>query len=181
MERDGQAFPGVQIPAEVVDRLAGYRVVILGETHHLREHWALVPELVGALRDDGFGQLLIEAPNMAAWLFDDYVMGGLLLPDYVPPTFWRVRLDPVRELNQTLPPEERIHVYGIDVNEDHYGGADAFRDHLELVRGFLGDAPMIDDFLQTDYDSQQAQTQAVDRLLAELEEERVSLADAWGA
>ncbi len=40
---------------------------ILGETHHLREHWEFAAALMSELYDDGFRQLLIEAPHMASW------------------------------------------------------------------------------------------------------------------
>jgi hypothetical protein len=48
VERDGIPFDGSSIPGEVVDLLAGNKVVLLGETHHLREHWAFVADLLGS-------------------------------------------------------------------------------------------------------------------------------------
>lgn len=36
IERDGVAFDGTRLPDAVLDRLAANRVVVLGETHHLR-------------------------------------------------------------------------------------------------------------------------------------------------
>lgn len=98
IERDGVPFDGASIPGGVLDRLAANRVVLLGETHHLREHWAFVADLLGELHTHGFRELLIESPQMAAWLLDDYVQGGLLAP------LLRTAAVGARALNDTLPP-----------------------------------------------------------------------------
>jgi erythromycin esterase-like protein len=140
IERDGVAFSGETIPEEVVDRLAMNRVIVLGETHHLREHWAFVAALLRDLHARGFRQLLFEAPHMADWLFDDYVTGGELEPNWEPPKFYLSRLAAIREFNDTLPPGERIHVRAIDVNEEHYGGANGFRSMLTLAAKHLPEA-----------------------------------------
>ena len=85
VERDGVVFDIPSIPSGVRDVLAEQRVVLLGETHHLREHWAFVATLMGDLHDNGFRQLLIEAPHMAGWLLDDYVQGGPMVPEWEAP------------------------------------------------------------------------------------------------
>ncbi|MDH4045994.1 MAG: ChaN family lipoprotein, partial [Gemmatimonadota bacterium] len=59
VERDGVAFTGQAIPDPVLDRLAANRVVLLGETHHLREHYEFVAALLRALHARGFRQLLV--------------------------------------------------------------------------------------------------------------------------
>lgn len=46
VERDSIGFNGNTIPDPILDRLAANQVVVLGETHHLREHWALVAALL---------------------------------------------------------------------------------------------------------------------------------------
>ncbi|MDH3398964.1 MAG: hypothetical protein OEM81_14200, partial [Acidimicrobiia bacterium] len=58
LTRDGVVFDREMIPTGVLSRLADNRVVLLGETHHLREHWAFVARLMSDLHDDGFRQLL---------------------------------------------------------------------------------------------------------------------------
>jgi hypothetical protein len=184
VERDGVPFDGLSIPDVVVDRLGEHKVVLLGETHHLREHWAVVAELLSELHDDGFRLLLIESAQMAGWLWDDYVQDGGLAPDWwEPPPFWERRLAPIRAFNETLPPAERIHVRGIDVNEDWSGGARDF----ETILGWVGDRMPtrgpIDTFSELDYAlaPSDEQTDTIEALLAALEEDRLSLVAAWGA
>lgn len=63
VERDGVAFDDSSIPGEVINRLAGNEVVLLGETHHLREHWAFVADLMEGLHESGFRLLFLEAPH----------------------------------------------------------------------------------------------------------------------
>src|SRR5210317_168515 len=101
VERDGIPFDGSSIHGEVVDLLAGNKVVLLGETHHLREHWAFVADLLGELHSRGFRQLLIEAPQMVGWLLDDYVQGGSFVPEWEPPPFYERKLSAIRTYNET--------------------------------------------------------------------------------
>jgi hypothetical protein len=184
IERDGVAFDRLSIPDEVIDRLAEHEVVLLGETHHLREHWAFVAELLSELHDDGFRLLLIENAQMANWIWDDYVQGGGLAPDWwEPPPFWERRLSAVRALNETLPPEQRIHVRGIDVNEDWNGGARDFETLLGWVADRLPTRGPIDTFLGHGYAlaAPDEQTEAVETLLTAIEADRASLIESWGA
>ena len=183
VERDGVAFDSSSIPDEVLDQLAEHRVVLLGETHHLREHWAFVATLVSDLHDDGFRQLLIEAPQMAGWLLDDYVQGGLLVPEWEAPPFYERRLAPIRAFNETLAPDERIHVRGIDANEEWYGGAGDFHLLLGWMVERLPTPGAVDASLGGDYPSAApaAQTEAAKTLLEALERDRVDLIELWGA
>jgi len=183
VERDGVAFEGAMIPAEILVRLAENRVVLLGETHHLREHWAFVAELLSELHDDGFRQLLIEAPQMVGWLLDDYVQGGLFAPEWEPPPFYEWRLSAIRAFNENLAPDERIHVRGIDVNEEWYGGAGSFQSLLEWPVEQLPTPGPVDVSLRADYAgaTPEAQTEAIEGLLASLEADRSTLVESWGA
>jgi hypothetical protein len=182
VEREGIPFDGSAIPADVVSEFAESEVVLLGETHHLREHWAFVADLTRELHPHGFRQLLIEAPQMAGWLFDDYVQGGLLAPDWQPSAFWESRLSGIAAVNHSLSPDERIHVRGIDANEQWYGGADAFRSLLGYRVGLLPEAG-VDLGVTAEYatSTPEAQTAAVDALLTSLAADRSALAEAWGA
>jgi hypothetical protein len=179
-ERDGVAFDEETIPAEVLDRLALNQVVVLGETHHLREHWAFVATVLQDLHSRGFRQLLFEAPHMADWLFDDYVTGGEIEPRWSPPGFYEKRLAAIREFNLTLPPEERIHVRAIDVNEEHHGGAQAFRSQLVKAARHLPDSDVIDEFMKVNVTQHTAEVEAIESLLTALEDQRDSLIDSWG-
>jgi len=182
VERDGIAFNEASIPEAVLDRLAEHDVVLLGETHHLREHWALVAALASDLHDRGFRQLLIEAPHMASWLLDDYVQGSPLAPEWEVPPFYERRLSAIRMLNETLPRGDRVHVRGIDANEEWYGGARDFHLLFGWVVDLLPGSGPLDPFLGMDYAqaSASAKTQAVEAALRSLEADRVSLRGAWG-
>ena len=183
IEADAVVFEDNTVPGPVVDRLAENRVVLLGETHHLREHWAFVAELMSELDDDGFRQLLVETPQMNDWLIDDYVRGGELAPDWVPPPFFDRRFTAIREINAALPAEQQIHVRSIDANEDFAGGATAFVSlFYSLVRA-LPETGGLDLTLPVDYPSRspEAQHQAIEKLSATLGDNRSRLGDTWGA
>lgn len=64
VSRDGVGYSGSALPEEMLARLASNEVVVLGETHHLREHWEFVAALMGELHKRGFRQLLVERPHM---------------------------------------------------------------------------------------------------------------------
>lgn len=182
VERDGIAFTDPDIPDGFLERLAPHRVVVLGETHHLREHYEFVGRLLGALHARGFHQLLVEWPHMADWVLEDYVNGGRLEPSWVPPlTLGAPMFAAIRDFNDTLPEAERIHVHAIDVNLDEYGGAAAFRNLLGAVTTHLTSPGPLTDFLGADYDKPAAQTAAVQTLLASLEADHVSLVGSWGS
>ena len=182
VERDGVAFDSSSVPDGVLRRLSEYKVVLLGETHHLREHWAFVATLMSDLHDDGFRQLLIEAPQMAGWLLDDYVQGGPLFPEWEAPPFYERRLSAIRAFNETLAPSERLHVRGIDANEEWYGGASDF----QLLFGWLIDrlppSEEVDVSLGEDYATATpaAQIEAIEALLISLEADRSNLVESWG-
>lgn len=52
--RDSVSFVDQMIPAEVLDWMAANRVIVLGETHHLREHWDFTATVLGELHERGF-------------------------------------------------------------------------------------------------------------------------------
>jgi hypothetical protein len=183
VQRDAVVFGVSSIPDAVLDLFDDYQVVLLGETHHLREHWAFVAELLGDLHEDGFRQVLIEAPHMAGWQFDDYVQGGLIAPEWEPPAFWGRRLLPFRALNENLAPEERIHVRGIDANESWYGGAQAFEDLLGWLADHLPTRGPIDGFAGRGYSlaGEDEQAAMIETLMSEVAADQTSLVSAWGA
>jgi hypothetical protein len=178
--RDGVVFTEPTIPDPVLDRLAENRVVVIGETHHLREHYTFTADLLRELYERGFRQLLVEQPQMADWILDDYVAGSRLDPDWTPPANWVRKFAAIRELNATLPEAERVHVRAIDVNEAYYGGASSFRGLAEMVVTHLPSAGPLTAFLQADYGSRTSQTEAIESLQAALEADRSSLTASWG-
>jgi hypothetical protein len=182
LARNGVVFEGTAIPSGVLSRLADNRVVLLGETHHLREHWAFVAELMSDLHADGFRQLLVERPQMNDWLVDDYVLGGELAPDWVPPPYFDRRFTAIREINAALPAGQRIHVRSIDANEDDSGGATDFQILFDMLVGLLPEAEPVDITVPLDYPdmSPEAQHQAIETLSATLEQHRSRLVETWG-
>ena len=182
VERDATVFADSEIPSEVLDRLAANRVVVLGETHHLREHWEFVGTLLEDLHDRGFRQLLIENPQMVDWLLDDWVVGGDLLPGWEPPDHLLRKLSAIHEYNETLPPDERIHVRSIDANEEYYGGAESF---ISLFGGAAQNLPSVGpiaEFLAVDYvqGTSADQAEAIGVLLAALQADSSNLTSEWG-
>lgn len=182
IERDAIPFEGDELPRAVVDRLAEHRVVLIGETHHLREHWELTTELLRQLHGRGFRQFLVERPHMDGWLLDDqYANGAALVPTWSPPPYFERRFAGLRDLNATLPPDQRIHLASIDANLDDYGGAADFRTLVDMVADTLPDAGPLTAFLAGAYDTADAQTSAVEGLLASLADQRPALVESWGA
>jgi hypothetical protein len=124
VQRDAIPFVGPSAPVEVLDRLAANQLVIIGETHFLQEHRAFLAALVRDLHARGFRQLLMELPHMADWLLRDHARNGQLLPDWVPPaSLVGGLIEPVREFNRTLPPDQQFDLRAIDVNLDDYSPA----------------------------------------------------------
>jgi hypothetical protein len=181
VERDAVPFTATEIPAEVLDRLAGHRLVIVGETHLLREHHAFMAALVEALYARGFRQLLLEWPHMADWLVDEYVAGEEAPGDWEPPSwFFHDLLVAVRDFNRPLPPEARVRVRGIDVNLSEYGGAKDFRGLLGRLAGLLPDPGPLAPFLAGGYGTPAAQRERLAVLGEALDARRAELRQAWG-
>ncbi|HEX6286541.1 MAG TPA: hypothetical protein VFZ80_03575 [Acidimicrobiia bacterium] len=181
VETEGAAFSDSRLSSEVLDDLASHRVVVLGETHRLREHWEFLATLVEALHGRGFRQVLIEAPHMAEWLYDDYVHGGVLVPGLELPKFYEDRLAGIRAVNEGLEPGERIRVRAIDVNEEHHGGGQAFRDVLGSLVSILGEPGPVEAFTATTAGSPEEQRESIERLSASLRSESSTLSEEWGS
>jgi len=170
------------IPAAVLDRLAQSRVVVVGETHRIREQGDLMGALVRGLYSRGFRQLLLEWPQMTDWLLADYVESTGLEPSYQPPlaNVGGSVLAAIREFNRTLPPADRVQVHAIDVNLDEYGGAPLFVSILAAVARHLPTPAPVTAFLRLAYDTPARQTSALEQLRSELARNRTTLADTWG-
>jgi hypothetical protein len=181
--RDVVPLTAESIPAAVLERLAQSRVVVVGETHRIREQGELLGALVRGLYAHGFRQLLLEWPQMTDWLLADYVESTGLEPSYVPPlaNVGGSVLAAIREFNRTLPPSDRVQVHAIDVNLDEYGGAPLFANLLTALARHLPDPAPIDAFLRLPYDTPARQTSALERLRSDLERDRTTLTDTWGS
>ncbi len=179
IQTQADAFSDLHLSSEILEDLASHRVVLLGETHRLREHWEFLATLVEDLHGWGFRHVLIEAPHMAQWLYDDYVQGGVLT-EWEPPKFYEDRLAGIRAVNEGLEPGERIHVRAIDVNEDHHGGGQAFRDVLGSLVDILGDPGPVGTFTTTPVGSPDEQRESIERLRAALRSDSSALTEEWG-
>jgi hypothetical protein len=181
VQRDGVPFDAQSIPDEVLDRLASHRVVLVGETHFLREHRELMVELLRELHARGFRQFLFEWTQVADWLLADYVQDGGLEPDWAPPlSIGGDMLAAVRDFNRTLPEDEQIRVHGVDVTLPDYGGGESFLWSLGRLAQHLPDPGPLSSLLQGDYDTPESQTALLEALQAELSAGRSDLAASWG-
>lgn len=182
VRRDAIPFIGPSAPPEVLDRLAANRLVILGETHFLQEHRAFVAALVRELHGRGFRQLLLELPHMVDWLLRDHARNGQLLPGWTPPaSLLGGLIQPVRDFNRTLPPDQQFDLRAIDVNLDDYGGASAFIDLLGVLASHLDSPGPVQEFLTRPYTTAAAQTASLTTLQSALADRRTELTASWGA
>lgn len=133
VERDAIPFPSVELPEAMIGRMAGARVVIVGEYHDVTHHGAFVGELVAALRPHGFDTVLLEFPQAESWLLDAYARGmtDTLLPGAE--RTYGTLLARIRTTNAELPLDERVRVAAIDVNP-------RLDDFLPAFRGLLHQA-----------------------------------------
>ena len=113
-----------EVSDDVLEKLADYKVVIMGEYHNIAEHTALMGQLSTALNKDyGFFNFLIETPQAFSWMYEDYSMG--LIPEVDDKTaynFWfhTNEIERIRNYNLTQPLEKRIKVSTIDINHSPY-------------------------------------------------------------
>jgi hypothetical protein len=181
VQRDGVPFDVQSIPDEILDRLASHRVVLVGETHFLREHRELMVELMRELHARGFRQFLFEWTQVADWLLADFVEDGGLEPGWAPPqSIGGDMLTAIRDLNRTLPEDERIRVHGVDVTLPDYGGGESFLWSLGRLAQHLPDPGPLSTFLQGAYDTPESQTALLEALQAELGAGRADLFASWG-
>ena len=181
VRRDSVPFGGQSIPGEVIDLLAAHRVVLIGETHHLQEHREFVVELLRELQAQGFRQLLFEWTQAADWLISDFVLDGGLMPDWSPPIdIGGQMLTAVRDLNRTLPEDDRIQVHAIDLTLTEYGGGSSFINSMKALAQFLPDQGPLTGFLSDVYDTPENQTAQLKILQEQLKEGRSALVSSWG-
>lgn len=181
LERDAVPFDLGSVPDAIVDRLAANRLVVIGETHFLREHRELTVELLSRLHARGFRQFLIEWAQMADCIVDDYLGTGQVWPDWEPPTgVMTEMLGPIREFNRTLPVEERLRVHMIDVNLDDYGGAASFIGVLDDVSAHLGSPVELEAAVAGGYQGSARHETRMETLRGELQTREAELSGAWG-
>jgi hypothetical protein len=180
--RDSVPFDLELIPAEVIDRLSDYQVIIVGETHLIREQQQFTAGLIRALHAEGYRQLLLEWPHLADWVLSEYAVDGVRRPEWWEPPINMLGdlITTIRNFNLTLPENERIAVRAIDMNLDEYGGADQFFSSLGGVSQQLPDPGPLETFLQNDYGTSNAQEIALMTLQQDLNNRRSELVELWG-
>ena len=179
--RDGIPFAHDAVPVDVVEMLAGAQVVVVGETHFLREHREFVASLLGSLHARGYRQVLMEWPHAYDWVLNDFATDGEAMPGWVPPVhLGALLIEWIRDFNRALPVEERIRLGALDVNLDEYGGAEMFVGSLRSLSASLGDSGPIAEFLAGPYAGSDRQREALEELLAQLASETATWVEAWG-
>jgi hypothetical protein len=180
VQRDGVPFEVGSIPEKILDRLASYRVVLVGETHFLQEHRELMIDLIRELHARGFRQFLFEWTQAADWLLADFVEDGGMEPDWTPPLdVGGSMIIAIRDLNRTLPEDEHIEVHAIDMTRDH-GGGESFVGSLTALARHLPDQGPLAPILQGNYDTPESQEAQTETLQAELSTRRSELIALWG-
>ena len=116
VERVAVPFDASAPPDALVERLAAADLVVVGEHHGISEHGSAVASLVAALHAHGLRTLMLEYPQAVTWLLDGYARGMLDALDAAATATYGELLAGVRAFNLTLPPDERVRVYAIDVN-----------------------------------------------------------------
>ncbi len=107
-----------ELPRELLETLAGRRVILLGETHYVQEHQEFLIQLIRALHPQGLRYLSQESHHAAGWAVDDYVRGERDdYPVQVRPIdrYW---IEALREFNRDLPPQDQVRVRYNDMNHD---------------------------------------------------------------
>jgi hypothetical protein len=181
VERDGIKFSMDSIPDEIIEDLASYRVVLVGETHWIYEQAELMEAILQELHGRGFRQLLLEVPQVMDWLVDDYMNGGELEPWFVPPSGLEGDLiAAVRDFNLALPESSRVRIRGIDVMLDEYGGASDFYALVEHLQDHLTTPGPVSDFLARPYLTSDDQYESIAALSSELQNRESELRQSWG-
>lgn len=182
IQRDGVPFEMLSIPDEIFDRLASHQIIIVGENHFIGEHYELMAELLRELHARGFRQILVEWTQVADWLMADFVNDGGLEPEWEPANdfFGGVIARDIRDFNRTLPDNEHVQIYGIDVTLSDYGGGESFLISLGLLTKHLSDPGPLSEFLQGNYDTPKNQTTLLETLQIELSAGRSNLITSWG-
>ena len=101
-------------------------------------------------------------------------------PIWVPPPYFDRRFTAIRELNATLPPDEKIHVRSIDANEDHSGGAQDFQILFDMLLAALPTPAGVDVTLPPGYpnaspDQQHSAMEELTRAIEVVEVESASI------
>ncbi len=169
------------IPASIIDLLAAHKVILIGESHQLREHFELMAQLIRQLHARGLRQVLIEWPHASNLVLQDYVASSARLDDWKPKRFLGgLMIETIKTLNSTAAVNEQIRIGAIDVNLDEYGGAKDFTAALGYLADELDNSSILKNFIKQYPNDAIGRTKAVKKLLADLADKRTIFITAWG-
>ena len=143
VEQEMIPFRGYAFPPEMLTWLRANRVVMLGEVHGVVEHEELVLALLKELQSTGLRHLLLEGPQAESWLTDQYVLGKITVLPPLAEKYMRSLLAPLREFNNTLLDDQKVHVHQIDINHADW----AFPSALAMMRTAGLSHPSVSTFL----------------------------------
>ncbi|NLD92956.1 MAG: erythromycin esterase family protein [Fibrobacter sp.] len=104
------------IPDTLVAAAAAHDIVFIGEQHYILEHVLFTTEFVKRLHAAGFRAFVHETDHALGMIFDDYVQLKRDYPRWLPKYGY---VDAIREFNQTLTEDERLHFLTFDVNHSN--------------------------------------------------------------
>jgi hypothetical protein len=179
VSRDALVAARGLISPEMARYLASYDVIALGEgRHQVTAYEQAVIDITVALQPLGARQLLLEMPHAYDREMNAYVMGETRAISSILRQYSGRRLDAVRALNASLPPEERVAVRAIDMN----GALSLYTDRLNEVAADLAREGAPIDVLAPVLGRQTAGADAgnVDDVCRALEASESELVAAWG-
>ena len=169
-----------EIPSEVIDFLARFDVVMIGESHMIREHYEMMAQLIRQLHYEGLRQVLLEWPHSADWVLSEYPAGNSV-NGWAPPRFrGRVMIDAIRDVNAQVSESERMAVRAIDVTLDEYGGAAGFARSFEDLAAHLDSSALLKEFVDEYRDPNTDGSNSIDALLEELVHGERTYGEGWG-
>lgn len=132
VRRDASFFSPQSPPRDLMERIRQHRVIVLGESHYIREHQDFLVELARESQD--LGLILSEGMQAYGWLVEDYVLGlSKDLPEIVR-LFDNDLIEGMRTLNASRPEEDRIRMSYFDMN--HW--QEIFMDSLSRMEDRIG-------------------------------------------
>lgn len=137
VERDTIVFNSDEISGGVLDKLADYKVVVMGEYHNIVEHKELKAQMaIGFNKKFGCKNFLVEAPQAFSWIYEDYSMGLITeINEENSRRFWlhTGEIEKIRNHNLSQPLDKRIKVSTIDINHSPYSYVMSIEYMLEYV------------------------------------------------
>jgi hypothetical protein len=120
VNKDLVTFSLDEIPEQMLNKLADYKVVMLGEVHYIKEYAQFLSKIATELSiNHDFQTFLIESPHAFNWIVEDYSLG--LMPEVDDEIANKLiyslfGLRGIREHNLQQDSESMLSVHSIDLN-----------------------------------------------------------------